>query len=244
MKMYAANHGSDKIIKNDSHELESIYDFLPVREILTPGPELTIAHSQFAYDQRSEKILALRTELLMRRKSSEQAYMIALLSPCAGEGRSQLAAELAIAFAKMNRPTLLLDADFRRPRQHTLFGCGNSGGLSQVLESDEIPYLHGVKNLPQLLLMTTGEIPENPLELLSSNKFAAMIEYMRDNFEFVIIDTAPVSTYSDGLVIANLVRNVLTISRAKRTSYKHMQDMLRRLSATESQILGGVINHF
>ncbi|MBI1424899.1 MAG: polysaccharide biosynthesis tyrosine autokinase [Gammaproteobacteria bacterium] len=244
MKMYAANDGSLRLNKNDSHETESSYDFIPIKGMLIPSQQLAMANSSYAYDRRYEKVLALRTELLMRRQSTEQAYMMAILSACAGEGRSQLAAELAIAFAKMNRPTLLIDADFRRPKQHVLFSTDNHSGLSQVKESDETPDLFGVKDLPQMLVMTTGEIPDNPLELLLSEKFALMIEYLRDNFEFVVIDTPPVSKFSDGLVIANLVSNVITLSRAKHTSYRHMRDMLRRLSATNSQILGGVINHF
>ena len=242
MKMYVANQGSDKILENDIHEMESVYDFISVKDTLVPSRRLAMAYSHF--DQRSEKILALRTELLMRRKSADNSYMIAMLSPGAGEGRSQLAAELAIAFARTNRSTLLVDADFRNPQQHVLFGADNSVGLAQAIESDKMPDLHGVENLPQLLLMTAGAIPDNPLELLSSDKFAMLIEYMRDNFEFVIFDTPPVTKFSDGLVIADLIRNVLTLSRAKHTSYKHMREMLRRLSITNSQILGGVINHF
>lgn len=244
MKMYVANKGPNKIIKSDDHEMESIYDFISVKETLVPSKQLVIAHGAYASDRRSEEIMALRTELLMRRKSDDRAFMMAVLSPCAGEGRSQLAAELAIAFAKMNRPTLLVDADFRNPQQHNLFSADNSGGLSRAIESDHIPDLLGVENLPQLLVMTAGEIPENPLELLSSDKFAMMIEYMRDNFEFVIIDTPPVAKYSDGLIIANLVKDVLALSRANHTPYKKMRIMLRRLSVTNSQILGGVINRF
>lgn len=244
MKMYVANHGSDRIIESDNNELESTYDFIPVKDILVPSPQLAIAHSTDAFDQRCEKILALRTELVMRCNSTDGASMIAVLSPGTGEGRSQLAAELAIAFARMNRPTLLVDADFRNPKQHVLFGANNEGGLSQVIESDGTPDLYGVENLPELLVMMAGEIPENPLELLSSHKFALMIEYMRENFEFVIFDTPPVSKFSDALVIANLIRNVLMLTRAEHTHYKNLRDMLRRLTITNSQILGGVINHF
>ena len=224
-------------------EVETVFDLISVKgDRLVPSQNLAIAHS--INDQRSEKILALRTELMMRRKSDDDTYMLAMLSPCTGEGRSQLAAELAIAFARLNRPTLLLDADLRNPQQHVLFNADNNNGLSHAIESDGIPDFHSVEKLPNLAVVTAGEIPDNPLELLSSQKFALMIEYMRDNFEYVIIDTAPVTKYSDGLVIANMIRNVLTVSRAGHTPYKRMRDMLRKLSVTNSQLLGGVINHF
>jgi receptor protein-tyrosine kinase len=71
-----------------------------------------------------------------------------------------------------------------------------------------------------------------------------MVEDWRDNFEFVVIDTAPVKQFSDALAVASFVGRVLTLSRAQHTPYKDMQDMLRRLAATRSQILGAVISHF
>ena len=71
-----------------------------------------------------------------------------------------------------------------------------------------------------------------------------MIDEWRDTFKFVVIDTAPAKNFSDGLAVASLAGRVLALSRAQHTPYKEMQDMLRRLTATRSQILGAVINHF
>jgi receptor protein-tyrosine kinase len=139
---------------------------------------------------------------------------------------------------------LLVDADLRRPQQHLLFGTDNRQGLSQAIEYGTKPQLHSVHGLARMSVLTAGEVPANPLELLSSNVFASMIEDWRDNFEFVVIDTAPVKHFSDGLSVASLVGRVLALSRAQHTPYKDMQDMLRRLAATRSQILGAVISHF
>jgi len=217
-------------------------EITPIEHMVDPDKRLIMAHDP--YDPRCEKIRALRTELLLRRESIDRADILALLSPCAGEGRSLLSAELAIAFAQTGRPTLLVDADLRRPQQHLLFGTDNRQGLSQAIESGADPQLHTVRGLPRMSVLTSGAVPSNPLELLSSRSFASMIEDWRDNFEFVVIDTAPVMHYSDGLAVANLVGRVLALSRAQHTPYKDMQDMLRRLAATRSQILGAVISHF
>jgi protein-tyrosine kinase len=246
MTRYAGKDDVLKLLKISDNDSNRIYDFISVKAILSPSKQLAMANNSFAYDRRYEKILALRTELLMRRQPMEQAYMMAILSPCAGEGRSQLAAELAMAFAKMKKPTLLVDADFRRPKQHSLFTMTNQSGVAQLTDTSETQDLdlYGVEGLPEMMVMNTGRILDNPLEWLLSEDFASMIESFRDNFEFVIIDTPPVSKYSDALVIANLVRNVITLYRAKRTSYRHLRSMLRQLSTTKSQILGGVINHF
>lgn len=220
----------------------SRFEIAPLEHMVTPDDRLVMAHDP--YDPRCETIRALRTELLMRRESTERAEIIALVSPCAGEGRSMLAAELAIAFAQLGQPTLLVDADLRRPQQHLLFGTKNHPGLSEAIEHNTKPLLHTVQGLPRLSLLTAGAVPGNPLELLSSSRFAALIEDSRDNFEFVVIDTAPVTHFSDGLAVASLVGRVLALSRAQHTPYRSMQDMLRRLAATQSQILGAVISHF
>lgn len=207
-----------------------------------PDSRLIMGHDPF--DPRCEKIRALRTELLLRRESLDSADIVALLSPCAGEGRSLLAAELAIAFAQTGHPTLLVDADLRHPRQHRLFGASDEQGLAQAIQSGAPPLLQPVHGLPRMSLLTAGTVPGDPLDLLSSRRFASMIETWRTSFEFVVIDTAPVSQYSDGLAVAGLVGRVLTLSRARHTPFKDMQEMLRRLGATRSRILGAVISHF
>jgi receptor protein-tyrosine kinase len=220
----------------------------PVREIASLGqivePDYRLMMAHAPGDPRCEKIRVLRTELLLRRQSIDRADIVALLSPCAGEGRSLLAAELALAFAQTGRPTLLVDADLRNPQQHLFFGTDNTHGLSQAIESGGKPRLHTVRGLPRMSVLTAGAVPANPLELLTSSTFASMIEDWRDCFKFVVIDTSPAMHFADGLAVASLVGRVLALSRAQHTPYKDMQDMLRRLAATRSQILGAVISHF
>ena len=217
-------------------------DITPLEHLVEPSDRFLLG--QDPYDPRCEKMRALRTELLLRGDSSERGSSIAILSPCAGEGRSLLTAELAVSFAQIGRPTLLVDADLRRPQQHLLFGTDNRLGLSHALQYGIAPQLHTMQGLPSLSVLTAGPAVSNPLELLSSNSFVSMIDDWRDRYEFIVIDTAPVKQFSDGLVVANLVGQVLALSRAKHTPYKDMQDMVRRLEATRSEILGAVISHF
>jgi protein-tyrosine kinase len=217
-------------------------DITSIEHMVEPDYRLMMAHAPG--DPRCEKIRVLRTELLLRRESIDRADIVALLSPCSGEGRSLLAAELAIAFAQTGRPTLLVDADLRNPQQHVFFGTDNRQGLSQAIESGVEPRLHTVRGLPRMSVLTAGPVPSNPLELLTSSSFAALIEEWRDDFKFVVIDTSPAMHFADGLAVASLVGRVLALSRAQHTPYKDMQDMLRRLAATRSQTLGAVISHF
>lgn len=207
-----------------------------------PSARLLFAHDP--YNSRCEKIRGLRTELLLRREAHGEADVIALLSPDMGDGRSQLAAELALAFAQLGRPTLLVDADLRHPSQHTLFNATNQAGLAQAIERGERPFLHSVDGFRQLSLLTAGPPPDNPLELLLNSRFAAMVAEWRHNFDFVIVDTPPIGHYSDGLAVASLVRRVLALCRARSTPYRENRDMLRRLAAMRAQVIGAVINHF
>ena len=93
-------------------------------------------------------------------------------------------------------------------------------------------------------LLTAGEIPPNPLELLSDGRFEKLMADWRNNYEFLVLDTPPVSQCADGLAIATLAGRVLVLSRAQHTPYKNTREMLRRLATTQSRILGAVMNHF
>jgi protein-tyrosine kinase len=207
-----------------------------------PVDRLVLAHDP--YHPRSEEIRSLRTELLLRHEAGDSANIFAVLSPGAREGRSHLAAELAIAFAQLGRPTLLVDADLRHPQQHMLFNTGNLRGLAQALSQEQRPLLHSVAGLPALFLLTAGPPPHNALELLSDRGFETMVQEWQQNFAFVVLDTPPVSRYADGLAVATIVGRVLSLSHARHTTYKDTRNMLRRLAATRSRVLGAVINNF
>jgi protein-tyrosine kinase len=211
-------------------------------ERLRPGPELLLAHDPD--NPRSETIRGLRTELLLRTGGKRGAVVFALLSPGSGEGRSQLCAELAIAFAQLGNKTLLVDADLRKPRQHKLFGADNQLGLAQALEDGRTQRLYGVEGVPQMALLTSGAVPPNPLELLSGVGFERLVNDWRRTFEFVIIDTPPTSKSSDGFAIATIASNVLVLGRAKSTSFSALGEMRRKLETTRARIVGAVINNF
>jgi len=207
-----------------------------------PDDSLVIAHDP--YHPRAEQLRMLRTELILRHEQRGRANIVAVLSPCSGEGRSQLAAELAVTFAQLGQPTLLVDADLRRPRQHVLFGADNRVGLSQALTYDQPVIPSAVEGVPHLSLLPSGPTPKNPLELLSDARFEQLIGEWRERYSYVVIDTAPISLYSDGLAVATLVGRVLAVSRANHTPYRQTREMLRRLAATHSRILGAVISRF
>ena len=211
------------------------------RDQLEPSDQIILIHDPD--HPRSETVRSLRTELLLRCKNN-RSRIIALLSPCACEGRSQLAAELSVSFAQLRRRTLLVDADLRRPSQHRLFGSDNEIGLAQALTDGGPHHFHGVRGLPEMTLMTSGGVPANPLELLSGGGLERAMTEWRRRFEFVILDTPPTTQVSDGLAIAAAAGNVLVLGRAEATRFIDLGEICRHLAATHSRILGAVLNNF
>ena len=215
---------------------------LPVKYSATVKPGSSLVLTQDADGAFSEQIRALRTALLLLGGSG--GTCIAVLSACPGEGRTQLCAELAIAFSQVGRRTLLVDADLRRPRMHTLFEPAQEVGLGQALKLGGTPQLLGVETLPHLSLLTAGAATPNPLELLSNGHFERHMADWRKKYQMVIVDTPAITDFADGLAIASIVEQVLVVSRANSTPHKNMKEMLRRLSTTQSRIVGSVINKF
>jgi len=217
---------------------------LPLRigTAVSPGPALLEALDP--YSQRGEIIRALRTELLLNGQTADPNGLLALLSPNAGEGRSQLCAELALSFAQLGRRTLLVDADLRSPSQHKLFGSTNEWGVAQAIAFGDAAHAQPVEGVRDLSLLVAGATMPNPLEMLTNPNFHRLVALWRAEYEFVIFDTPPISRFADGLLIAKLTGRVLLISRANETTQFAIKDTVRRLAGTQAQIVGSVINRF
>lgn len=213
------------------------------RDELEPDRRLVLAHE--GDHPHSEQVRSLRTQLLLRTKEQHRAKTIAVLSTAPREGRSHLAAELALSFAQLGRSTLLVDCDFRHPKQHELFGAKNEVGLAQALLDGPAQYeLHGIRGLPDMALLASGILPPNPLELLSGRSFERAVSQWRRNFEFIVLDTPPAMSFSDGLLVATVAKTVLLVGRRNLTRFADLGDLCNKLAATGSQILGAVINRF
>jgi capsular exopolysaccharide synthesis family protein len=215
---------------------------LPRKGHATAGAQITLAHD--SDNPRGEQMRALRTQLLLLSAQSRKATSLALLSACAGEGRSLLAAELAVAFSQLGKSTLLVDADLRRPTQHLLFNANTAFGLARMLAFGESAELFSVERLPYLTLLLAGPLVPNPSELLSGERAEQLMYDWSRRYEFVIIDTPPLSKYADGLMLATLAGQVVMISRANKTPRRDIREILRRLEGTRSSIIGAIINSF
>ncbi|HEY7930020.1 MAG TPA: CpsD/CapB family tyrosine-protein kinase [Steroidobacteraceae bacterium] len=215
---------------------------IAVRHSLMGRPGNRLQAACDADNPHAERLRALRTELLLLAEGGRDASCIAIMSPCSHEGRSQLAAELAVAFSQLGQRTLLIDADLRRPTLHSLFGVEVQWGLAQALAFGEPPHLIGVEGLPFLTVLPSGPRVSNPLELLSGGRMESLLRHWRRDQAFILIDTPPVSQYADALTIAAMVGQVVLVSRTQTTPYKELKGLLQRLGPTHARVLGAVVN--
>ena len=191
-------------------------------------------------------IRKLRTELLLRHGHRNSATLgFVVVSALPGEGRSLIAAELAMSFARLGRSTLLVDADLRNPSQHRIFGMELGRGLIQSIVEAEPPELNGVKNMPGLSLLTAGsDLDFDPSELLSNARFKKLMDTLQNIFEFIVVDTPAFSLYPDAQVVSAVVGRVMTLHRSASSDFKDTRSMLRTLAISDAEVIGGVLNSF
>src|SRR5438105_7831727 len=162
-----------------------------------------------------EELRAVRTQLLIRWYNPEGGRrVLAISSACAREGRSFVAANLAVVFSQLGQRTLLIDCDFRAPRQQAIFNIADRFGLSSALSGrSALSAASPVTGLTGLSVMPAGPIPPNPLELLSRGGFAALLNRAETEYDVILLDTPPVNDYADAQAIAYRASDVLLVSR-------------------------------
>lgn len=190
----------------------------------------------------AEAIRTARTGVLL--SSVDLASRVLLItSSVPGEGKSTFASNLALAHAQTKR-TLLIDADMRLPSIAKSYGFSNStAGLSELVAGTVKPAdcLQKVKD-SDLMVLCSGTIPPNPLELLHSDRFGHALAALAKHFEIIIIDSPPIELVSDALVLASRASGVIFVTKAQSTPYVLARKSLRRLMRANAQIVGVVLN--
>ena len=190
----------------------------------------------------SEAIRTARTGVLLSSVDLPSRTLV-VTSSVPGEGKTTFSSNLAIAHAHTKR-TLLVDADMRRPSVAKSYGLDPlAAGLSELVAGTASmkDCLHRIPG-SNLVVMTSGAIPPNPLELLHSERFARTLKELSQNFEIVIIDSPPVELVSDAMVIAALVSGVIFVTKALSTPYPLARKSLQRLRRADAHMVGVVLN--
>ena len=205
--------------------------------------EIVAAYRPFG--KQAESVRALRSQLLLRWLGDEpERRCVALVSAGRGEGRTRLAANLAVVFSQLGERTLLIDGDLRNPRVHALFNLSNTRGLSSALADRGEPTIHRIASLLSLNVLTSGPIPPNPQELLSRANFVRLLDEQRDKFDVVILDSPASDQSADAYLLASRAGAAVVLARRHKTMVPKLQQLADRLAAARATVIGAVFNDF
>ncbi|MCS6976312.1 MAG: polysaccharide biosynthesis tyrosine autokinase [Gemmatales bacterium] len=219
--------------------------------VLTPAVRPAVAGSRLdgslvAFHRprslEAEAYRSVRTALYFSTRG-ERHKVIQITSASKGEGKSTLAANLAISIAQSGRRVILVDADLRRPRIHALFGMNNDRGLSDVVRGD-VDWKEVVQPTActDCFAIPSGPIPSNPAELLTMPRFQELINALRDEYDFVLVDSPPLLAVTDPCVVAPRVDGVLLVLRLSKQSRPWAERSREILLSLGANLLGVVVN--
>ena len=185
----------------------------------------------------------LRTSLLFS-SAGKPPQTILVTSSQPSEGTTTTAINTAITLAQADADVVIVDCDLRRPRVHSYFEMENSQGLTNYLsgERNTEGLIKSARDLPRLKVITSGPIPPNPAELLSSNEMKNLLQFLRGKFKHVIIDSPPAISFTDAAILSTQVDGVVLVAMANKSSIHLMRRFKTRLSNIGARIYGVVLN--
>lgn len=194
----------------------------------------------------AEAIRELRTHLLLSWFETEsKPKTLSVLSAQRAEGKSFIAANLAVSFSQLGHRTLLLDADFRHSKQHQYFGISNRQGLSSLLQGRGTgTFINPVTDIPKLSLLTAGPLAPNPQELLSQTGFSKLLNELASHFDLIILDTPAALLYSDAAAIASRTSASIVVVRQGCSKVEQLRQLRERMLHTGANLLGSVLLDF
>jgi protein-tyrosine kinase len=204
--------------------------------------ELVVGHEPFS--AAAEAIRSIRTALAAS-AVSQGVRSFLITAPRRGAGASYFASNLALAFAQMSLPTLLVDTNLRKPRIAQIFGVQRFVGLSETLRCKNVEDPPIMSNVIQgLSILPAGEVPPNPQELLASADFLALTNNLQAAFGIVIYDTAAGMDYADAHVVASRVGAAVVVARRHKTAFNDISMLAQKFRGINCKVLGSVLNKF
>lgn len=184
---------------------------------------------------------SIRTNLLFTQQG-EKCPIFVVTSPTANNGKTINSANLAINFAQMGKKTLVIDADMRNPSLHKLFSLSSRNGLSEILAglTDNITVTK--TDIENLSILTSGKIPPNPTELLSSPRMDKLLDFVKEHYDCVFIDTPPINIVTDATVFAQKATGYILIVKTDTTNIPELKTSVTTLQSINANILGFIIN--
>lgn len=190
----------------------------------------------------SEKFRGIRSNIMFSGANSEIKSLI-VTSEKPASGKSTITANIAITYAQAGYNTLIIDGDMRKPTQQNIFNLANHSGLSNLiigkaLQTDAIKETH----IENLNVLTSGPIPPNPSELITSTNFHELLNKLTDGFDFIIIDTPPVTTVTDAQLYAKGVRDCVLVIDGSKNEKNEVKKAKELLIKSGGKVIGAVLN--
>lgn len=223
--------GRRKKEKNNEYSRENV---------LQERKHLLTEHQDFYV---AEAYKSLRTNVMFSLTGESESKVILFTSSMQGEGKSITAANLAISFAQYNKRTLLIDCDLRRPKLARLMGITGETGLSNILMQPKLSEkaILDTKE-PNMKVMLAGDIPPNPSELLGSSRMKALLDALREKFDYIILDTPPINVVTDAMVLCPQVDGALFVVRSGKAERGGVKRGVDQLEYAGAKLLGFVLN--
>jgi chain length determinant protein tyrosine kinase EpsG len=204
--------------------------------------DLVAAHAPFS--PKVEALRAVRSQLMLRWFNGDPAHKaLAVVSAARSEGRSFIAANLAVVFSQLGKRTLLIDADLRNPVQHRLFNLDNGPGLAEILSGRGGPdSSKRVAALRDLYVLPAGTVPPNPSDLLARPPFARLLNELTTYFDFIIVDTPAAAASTDAQTIAACTGAALVVALKDTSRIAQVRGVADSLAAARAAVVGTVLN--
>jgi len=208
------------------------------------GGKIDLISSREPQSIQAESYRSIRTTLLVSSPPG-RIKTILFTSPLAKEGKSSTISNLGITLAESAKRVIIVDSDLRKPRQGRIFGNHSASGqglsrfLSANMEPEEIIRPTEVTNLH---LITSGPLPANPIELLTSDKMDLLVSYLRQNFDFVLFDAPPILAVSDALAMGPMADAIILVARGGQTPVPALKQAKQKLDAHKLKCLGVILN--
>jgi capsular exopolysaccharide synthesis family protein len=208
--------------------------------VLPPGRELVTTHG--SYSRVGEAYRNLRTALLLSRAGGPPKVTL-ITSAMSREGKTVTAVNISVMLSQLGGNVLLIDADLRRARCHRVLAVDNHLGLTEVLTGSRemVEMIRGTE-IENLYFLGAGSVPPNPTELLNSPRMAEVMAQLRELYEYIVIDSAPVLPVSDSMVLSKLTDGVVLVANGSATPRQQVKNACARLEYARAKILGVVLN--
>lgn len=198
------------------------------------GPNLNFA--------TTEAYKLLRTNIMFSFSDEGKGHMIGVTSSVQSEGKSSTSCNMAYALAESGSKVLLLECDLRRPTLAAKLGLARAPGLTNLLvgKGDFHDVIQHCPLTPSVDVITSGDVPPNPSELLSSARMERLVETLREEYDYIVVDLPPVTVVSDTLAISKLLSGVVLVVRAGVSDRQMLAEAMRQLSMVDVRVLGFV----